>query len=53
MYVTRLCNVHIKGLDVFIDFTKKIMLDNIRGNLYCPCKHDKNKKKYHADDVLR
>jgi hypothetical protein len=53
MYVPRLCNVHIKGLDVFIDFTKKIMLDNIRGNLYCPYKHDKNKKKYHADDVLR
>jgi hypothetical protein len=29
------------------------MLDNIRGNLYCPYKYCKNKKKYHTDDVLR
>jgi hypothetical protein len=29
------------------------MLDNDRGNLCCPCKHCKNEKKYHADDVLR
>jgi hypothetical protein len=32
---------------------KKYMLDNVRGNLCCPCKHCKNKKRYHADDVLR
>jgi hypothetical protein len=29
------------------------MLDNVRGNLYCPCKHYKNEKKFRADDVLR
>jgi hypothetical protein len=28
------------------------MLDNIRGNLYCPCKHCKNEKKYHVYDML-
>jgi hypothetical protein len=28
------------------------MLDNIRGNLYCPCKHWKNEKRYRTDDVL-
>jgi hypothetical protein len=49
----RLCNEYIKGLDVFIDFMKKDMLDNVRGNLCCPCKHYKNEKKYRADDVLR
>jgi hypothetical protein len=53
MYGSCLCNEYIKGLDAFIDFTKKDMLDNIRGNLCCPCKHSKNEKKYHADDVLR
>jgi hypothetical protein len=53
MYGLRLCNEYIKGLDAFIDFMKKDMLDNIRGNLCCPCKHCKNKKKYCADDVLR
>jgi hypothetical protein len=52
MYGSRLCNEYIKGLDSFIDFVKKDMLDNIRGNLYCPCEHCKNEKKYHADDVL-
>jgi hypothetical protein len=52
MYGPRLCNEYIKGLNVFIDFTKKDMLDNIRGNLCCPCKHCKNEKKYHANDVL-
>jgi hypothetical protein len=50
--VPRLCNGYIKGLDVFIDFTQKDMLDNVRGNLCCPCKQCKNEKKYHADDVL-
>jgi hypothetical protein len=29
------------------------MLDNIRGNIYCPCTHCKNEKRYHIDDVLR
>jgi hypothetical protein len=53
MYELRLCNEYIKGLDAFINFTKKDMLDSIRENLYCPCKYCKNKKKYHADDVLR
>jgi hypothetical protein len=53
MYGPRLCNEYIKGVDAFIDFMKKDMLDNVRGNLYCPCKHCKNEKRYHADDVLR
>jgi hypothetical protein len=53
MYVLRLYNEYIKGLDAFIDFTKKDMLDNVRGNLCCPYKYCKNEKKYHADDVLR
>jgi hypothetical protein len=52
MYGPRLCNEYIKGLDVFIDFAKKDMLDNIRENLCCPCKHCKNKKKYRTYDVL-
>jgi hypothetical protein len=52
MYVPRLCNEYIKGLDAFINFAKKDMLDNVRGNLCCPCKHCKNEKKY-AYDVLR
>jgi hypothetical protein len=53
MYVSHLCNEYIKGLDAFIDFTKKDMLDNIRENLCCPCTHCKNEKTYHIDDVLR
>jgi hypothetical protein len=53
MYGLHLCNKYIKGLDVFIDFAKKDMLDNIRGNLCCSCKHYKNEKKYHTYDVLR
>jgi hypothetical protein len=53
MYGPRLCNEYIKGLDAFIDFTKKDMLDNVRENLYCPCKHFKNEKKYRANDVSR
>jgi hypothetical protein len=53
MYGSWLCNEYIKGLDAFIDFMKKDMLDNIKGNLCCPYKHCKNEKKYHADDVLR
>jgi hypothetical protein len=47
------CNEYIKGLDAFIDFTKKDMLGSIRGNLCCPCKYCKNEKKYSTDDVLR
>jgi hypothetical protein len=42
MYGSRLCNEYIKGVDAFIDFMKKDMLDNIRGNICCPCKHCKN-----------
>jgi hypothetical protein len=52
MYGSRLCNEYMKGLDVFIDFVKKDMFDKVRGNLYYPCKHCKNEKKYRADDVL-
>jgi hypothetical protein len=37
---------------IYIDFVKKDMLDNVRGNLCCPCKHCKNEKKYRTDDVL-
>jgi hypothetical protein len=53
MYGSRLCNEYIKGVDAFIDFAKKDILDNVRGNFCCPCKHCKNKKIYHADNVLR
>jgi hypothetical protein len=53
MYGLRICNEYINGLDAFIDFMKKDMLDNIRGNLCSHCKHCKNEKKYHADDALR
>jgi hypothetical protein len=52
MYGPRLCNEYIKRVDAFIDFVKKEMLDNIRGNVCYPCKHYKNKKRYRADDVL-
>jgi hypothetical protein len=53
MHRLHLYNEYIKGLDAFIDFTKKGMLDNVRENLCCPYKHCKNEKKYHVDDVLR
>jgi hypothetical protein len=53
MYGPHLCNEYIKGLDAFIDFTKKDMLGNVRGNRCCPCKHFRSEKKYRADDVLR
>jgi hypothetical protein len=43
----------MNSLDAFIDFLKKDMLDDVRGNLCCPCKHCKNEKKYHTNDVLR
>jgi hypothetical protein len=52
MYGLHLCNEYIKGLGAFIDFVKKDMLDNVRGNLCCPYKHCKNEKKYHINDVL-
>jgi hypothetical protein len=52
MYGLCICNEYVKGVDAFIDFTKKNMLDNIRGNLCCPCKHCKNEKRYRAYDVL-
>jgi hypothetical protein len=44
--------VYIKGLDAFIDFMKKDMLDNVRGDLSYPYKHCKNEKKYRTDNVL-
>jgi hypothetical protein len=53
MYGPHHCNEYIKGLDAFIDFTKKDMLDNFRGNLCFPYKYCKNEKKYRTDDVLR
>jgi hypothetical protein len=53
MYGPSLCNEYIKGVDAFIDFAKKDMLDNIRGNPCCPCKYCKNEKRYQTDDVLR
>jgi hypothetical protein len=53
MYDPRLCNEYMKGLDAFVDFANKDMLDNVRGNICCPCQHCKNEKKYHTDDVLR
>jgi hypothetical protein len=42
MYGLCLCNEYIKEVDAFIDFTKKDMLDNIRENICCHCKHCKN-----------
>jgi hypothetical protein len=36
-----------------INFTKKDMLNNIRGNICCPCKHCMNENSYQTDDVLR
>jgi hypothetical protein len=36
MYELRLCNEYMKWLDAFIDFVKKDMLDNTRGNFCCP-----------------
>jgi hypothetical protein len=53
MYGPHLCNDYIKGLDAFINFVMKDMLDNVRGNLCYPCKYGKNEKKYHTYDVLR
>jgi hypothetical protein len=53
MYWPRLYNEYIKRLDAFINFTKKDMLDNVRGNLCCHYKHCKNEKKYRTYDVLR
>jgi hypothetical protein len=53
MYGPHLCNEYTKGLDAFIDFVKKDMLDNVRGNLCRPCKHYMNEKRYHTYDVSR
>jgi hypothetical protein len=52
-YGPRLSNEYINGLDAFINFMKKDMVDNGRGFICCPCKHCKNEKKYPSDDVLR
>jgi hypothetical protein len=35
MYGPHLCIEYIKGLDAFIDFTKKDLLDNVTGDLCC------------------
>jgi hypothetical protein len=48
-----LCNEYIKGLDALINFMKKDTLDNVRWNLYCPCKRYETEEKYRAYDVLR
>jgi hypothetical protein len=53
MYGPHLSNEYINGLDAFIDFAKKDMVDNGRGFICCPCKHCKNEKKYRLGDVLR
>jgi hypothetical protein len=53
MFEPRPCNEYIKGLDAFIDFVKKDILDNIRGNFCCPYKHCKNEKKYRTNNVWR
>jgi hypothetical protein len=53
IYAPHLCNEYIKWVDTFIDLAKKDMLDNIRGNIYCPCKHYKIEKRYRTNDVLR
>jgi hypothetical protein len=53
MYGPRLSNEYINGLDAFLDFVKKDMMDNGRWFICCPCKHCKNEKKYHSGDVLR
>jgi hypothetical protein len=36
MYGSRLYNEYMKGLDTFVNFVKKNMLDNVSGNLCCP-----------------
>jgi hypothetical protein len=38
MYGPHLYNKYIKGLDVFIDFVKKDMMDNVIGNHCYPYK---------------
>jgi hypothetical protein len=52
MYEPCPCTEYIKGLDIFIDFAKKEILDNVRENLYCPYRYCKKEKKYHTYDML-
>jgi hypothetical protein len=52
MYGPRICIEYMKGLDAFVNFVKKDMLDTVRGNLCCPYKHCKNENKNCTDDVL-
>jgi hypothetical protein len=52
MYMPHICIEYMKGLDAFVNFVKKDMLDNVRGNLCCPYKHCKNENKNRTDDVL-
>jgi hypothetical protein len=42
MYGPRLSIEYINGLDAFIDFVKKDMVDKGRGFICSPCKHCKN-----------
>jgi len=50
---TCLCNEYMKGVEAFIDFAKKSMMDNARYYICCPCKYCKNEKKYCTTDVLK
>jgi hypothetical protein len=52
MYGSCLCNEYIKELAAFIDFMKKDMFDNVRGNLCCHCKNCNKENKYHTYDVF-
>jgi hypothetical protein len=52
MYGLCPCNKYIKGLDAFINFVKKGMLNIVRVNLCCPYKYCKNENKYRSDDML-
>jgi hypothetical protein len=53
IYGSHIYNEYIKGVDAFINFAKKNMLDNVIVNLCSLCKHCKNEKIYCVDDVLR
>jgi hypothetical protein len=45
MYELHLCIEYMKGVDAFINFTKKDMLDSIRGNLLLSLETLQNKKR--------
>jgi hypothetical protein len=52
MYGPHLCNKYFKGVDSFINFAKKYMLENIRVNICCAYKYYKNENSYRTDDML-